>query len=273
MKSRSKNYLPVFYLSVSVFSVLIFCCSPLFAQNLIASKDEIHAPSEEEFSAAFDVLAPWRETGCGRGNILYKEPNCPVIRNDVYVMADTLTLYDKDGDLWYRFSLTPSKDDYLLKNKRDEFSPLAMPFLTINPYLPRKVLLRMTGESEHWYEVEINEKTRETKFALKTDPMWAKTNWSYWLYHWTNLKIDGAKVKLLDKPDGKVIESSAEIEFDTVKFLKADGDWAYVEGYHNNREYAGWVCWRDGRDILVGCIFNDNKVPESKTNGDLKTND
>jgi hypothetical protein len=148
MKSRSINYSLIFYLSFSVFSVLI-CSSTFFAQNQIASKDEIHPPIEEKFSPAFDVLAPRRDTGCGRGNILYKEPNCPVIRNDEYVKADTLTLYEGDGNLWFRFSLTPSKDDYLLKNKKDEFSPLAMPFMTINPYLPRKVLLRMTGESEH----------------------------------------------------------------------------------------------------------------------------
>jgi hypothetical protein len=121
--------------------------------------------------------------------------------------------------------------------------------------------------------VEINEKTRETKFVLKTDSMWAKTNWSYWLYHWTNLVINGSTVKLLDSPDGKVNESSAQIEFATVTFIKAEGDWAYVEGWDKNTRYLGWVRWRDGRDILVGCIFNDNKVPEPKTNGDLKTND
>ncbi len=237
------------------------------AQNqTITGNEELLPPSQEKFEKATDLVAPWRDTGCYHGNILYKEPNCPVIRDDEYLKADSLSLYDRNGTVWYKFSLTPSKDDYFLKNKKDLFSPFAVPGMTINPYLPRKVILRMTGESEHWYEVEINEKTRETRFVLKNDSTWAKTNWSYWLYFWTNLKIDGNKTKLLDKPDGKVIDSSSEIVFDTLRFLKSDGEWANVKGFHNNKEYIGWIRWRSDRNILVGCIFNDLKLPEMPVN-------
>jgi hypothetical protein len=177
-------------------------------------------------------------------------------------------LYDENGALWYRFSLSLAKDDFFLKSKKKGFLPLAPELREIRDYEPAfppdLVILRMVGESEHWYEVEINEKTKETKFVLKNDPLWAKTRWSYWLYYGWNLKLDGNKVKLLDNPDGKIIETSADINFGEVKFLKADGDWAHVEGIDKNIKYRGWIKWRDGRKFLVGCIFNDYKIPESK---------
>jgi hypothetical protein len=247
------------------FAFLILSQLEISAQSQVVSNiEQVLPPSEENFEEAGDLIVPWRETGCYRGNLSYKEPDCIPIKDKEFLEADTLSIYDEKGALWYHFSLTPRKSDYLLKNKKNGFLPLAIPGLTINPYQPTKVILRLVRQSAHWYEVEINEDTKATEFVLKSDPSWAKTNWSYWLYYWTNLKIDGTKVKLLDKPEGQTIESSADLVLDTVLFLKTDGDWAYVKGFSNNTEHFGWIRWRIGREILVGCIFNDFKIPEAK---------
>lgn len=254
-------------LTVIISGFIIIILSQIgYSQSAVVSNEEpFLPPSQEEFSESSDLLAPWRETGCYRGNPLHKEPNCRIITSSEFLKADALSLYDEKGALWYHFSLSLKKDNYFLKNRKPGFAPLAPELREIRDYEPLFppdfVILRMVAESKHWYEVEVNEKTKETKFVLKSDPMWAKTNWSYWLYFNINLKINGNKVKLLDNPDGKVLESSANITFDLLTFVKAEGDWAFVEGYDNNKKYFGWIRWRKDRDFLVGCIFNDNKVP------------
>lgn len=121
----------------------------------------------------------------------------------------------------------------------------------------------MVGESPHWYEVEVNEETRATKFVLKSDPMWAKTKWSYWLAKIRFFKFGDSEPPLRDKPNGEVIEESANLRFYSLKFLKADGDWAYVEGY-KSKTYRGWIRWRKGRDMLVKDSFNLFNVAKPK---------
>ena len=130
----------------------------------------------------------------------------------------------------------------------------------------------MVGESPNWYEVEVNEKTRATKFALKNNRMWTKTTWSRWLYEGTNLQLDNKEFPLLDKPNGEIIKEASHLTFDRVKFLKADGDWAFVEGYPtwhiSDVSHKGWIRWRKGRDLLVGTVLNGRKVPEIKTDAE-----
>jgi hypothetical protein len=81
------------------------------------------------------------------------------------------------------------------------------------------------------------------------------------------IKVDKDHREFLrDKPNGKVIEKSGDFEIDTVYFLKADGDWAYVRiGTVQPKIMKGWMRWRNGREFLVGCVFNNFKVPEPQT--------
>ncbi len=86
-----------------------------------------------------------------------------------------------------------------------------------------------------------------------------------------NLYLDKDQAQLRDAPDGKIIASSESIKFERVKFLKAEGDWAYLEGIAkpqtpNPEIYIGWIRWRNGRNILVGYYFNQFKVPETLPN-------
>jgi len=254
---------------VSLIFVILACFSCRFyvvAQNSEDSgKNKLLMPSEEKFEEATDLVAPWRSSGCSELNREFREPNCHPVTPKEWRGSDVLTLYNKDGSLWYRFSVNPANSDHFLRNIKKEFLPFAT-FLSG----PDAIILRMVGESSHWYEVEVNEETRETKFVLKSDPMWAKTKWSYWLYEMKFLKFKDEQPPLLDKQDGKVIEASSDLQFYHFRFLKADGDWAYVEGIGNQKLHYGWIRWRKGRDMLIKSSNGLFKFAETKINAENK---
>lgn len=126
---------------------------------------------------------------------------------------------------------------------------------------PDIVILRMTRESPNGCGADINEDTKATKYVLENDRRWTKVTWSYWLKEDPRIYTDNQQMRLLDKPDGKVIEESANINFSTMWFIKADGDWALVSGGYNMQRYQGWIRWRKGRELLVGCNLNNGKIP------------
>lgn len=237
-----------------IFFFFIFTiCQNITAQTVRESKkDIILPPAEEHFEKAGDLIVPWSETGCHEVDIVAKQP-CHIVTVDERRAREIATIYDADGSIWLRFSLHAFKIDSIREQPND-----FVPFLIEGTI----VILRMVGESEHWYEVEINENTRATKFILKSDPVWAKTTWDYWLRVSMSLEVDGSRSPLLDKPNGKVIEETATIPFTRVGFIKAEEDWAYVSIYANQKNYYGWIRWRKGRDVLVGWLYTRRKVPE-----------
>jgi hypothetical protein len=258
----SLNYISRLRSLIIVF--LVALCLPTIAQNQHVSQNEqILPPIEEKFQEATDLVSPWRSSGCNPLAAEFREPNCYFVKTDVWRKSDVLMLYNEDGSIWYRFSIDFQSPDYFLDDKKMGFIPFATPYG--NSGTPHIVLLRMVAESPHWYEVEVNEQTRATKFVLKSDPMWGTTKWSYWLYESGLLRL-GGKQALRDKPNGKIIEETANFSFDKVKALKVEGDWVYVQGFLNPNRYFGWVRWRKGRNILVGSLYNNAKVPEIEIN-------
>lgn len=176
-------------------------------------------------------------------------------------------LYNVDGTVWYEFSVVPRDADSFVKpgtaDKNTQKKPGFLPF-KINNWnhidAPAMLVLRISGQSPNWYEVEINEKTRETKFAPRFQPrMWRKVTGSFFLHKSVTLKIDSRKTELLDAPDGKIVDGTTELNLDWVQFVRADGEWAFVERWIGNRRYSGWIRWRNDREILVGCQLNDDR--------------
>jgi hypothetical protein len=123
----------------------------------------------------------------------------------------------------------------------------------------------MESESPDWYEIEVNEKTKETKFILKSDPVWAKRDWSYWLHKSVDLVVSKDILPLRDKPEGHVIKGTENFPNKELRFLKAEGEWAFVETRLPSKYFQGWIRWRRGRNVLVGYLFNYYKVPEPAT--------
>jgi hypothetical protein len=140
--------------------------------------------------------------------------------------------------------------------QKEGFRPLAVPY-----GIGSVVLLRISAESNSWLEVEINEDTRKTKFISKRDPMWSTTTYAHWLAESEQIRLEGTQY-LRDKPDGMPIEAYREHLFDDVVVRKIEGDWVLVDGVAGAQSgiARGWVRWRNGREILVGCGLNDGRV-------------
>lgn len=247
---------------LSLVFIIIIGCSCYFSANAQKNVDsenyKLPLPVEEEFQTAADLVSPWRSSGCNAlADKEFREPNCYNVNVDDWRKSDVLTLYNADGTVWYRFSLTYESSNHFLKDTKLDF----LPFSTPDKSSGNIVLLRMVSESLNWYEVEVNEKTQATKFVWKNDPTWGTTKWDYWLYRSVILRVDGTQ-QLRDKPEGKVIEESSDMMFEKVKVMKIEGDWAYVHEFAKPKGYRGWIRWRKGREVLVGCLYNDNKVPK-----------
>jgi hypothetical protein len=256
-------------MSLSFFTLIFITLANLsiYAQGNINAGEKILSPAEERFEKASDLISPWRESGCLKATTAlhwqYENPDCTPVSGKQSAETHFLTLYNSDESIWYGFSLNCFNPAYFRKKPKQDFLPLATGFSEFDDY----VVLRMTGESKHWYEVEVNEQTRAVKYVLKSDPTWAKTTWDYWLFkgnggQYADYFLVGSEREMLrDKPNGKVIERPGDFDVNRVDFLKADGEWAYVRIYQSS--FKGWLRWRKGREFLVGCAFNNFKVPET----------
>jgi hypothetical protein len=252
-----RKYSRSLLITTFVLSVILVSNGRARAQEA-ASNDPLQPPQQEKFVATDALAIPWRDGnwGCEYGSAV-PTPDCPAAAGVAYPSSDILALYNQDGTLWYRFSVERRSPIFWKDNKMG-FMPFASHFL---------LALRLVGESPHWYEVEVNEKNRATKYILKSESrMWSKVTWGFAFSASYSVKINQDRVKLLDKPEGEVNKEVADKKFVLLKFAKLDGDWMYLEAHRNvglTRVIDhGWIRWRNGRDILVGSVLNDDKVPE-----------
>ena len=116
------------------------------------------------FKEANSLLAPWRNSGCHNTKGLIQEPNCHKFTLKEWQDSSVLTLYNEDGSQWYQFSIKPENPQHFQRNTTIGFLPFATWLAGEAP------ILRLVGESENWYKVEVNEKTQAIKYALKTIP-------------------------------------------------------------------------------------------------------
>lgn len=236
--------------------------APALAQQSQGNEsDRISIPKLEDFLPANDLLAPWRSSKCALKGSEILNHLCVDYVGDEYVSASVVTLFNGDGTIWHRLELANSPGNYRRAGITD-----FVPFSTGYNKSSDMVILRVVGESANWYQVEVNENTRETRYVRKDDKSWSRTKWDGWLFVSVNLVLADNQEPFRDRPDGKIIAASESIKFERVKFLKADGDWAFVEGISNPRMpnpqfHTGWIRWRKGRQILVGCIFNRYVAP------------
>ncbi len=266
------------FLTLATLFLVFFGGAILHGQAAAQSADEtkedvIPSPAQEKFQKVDALATPWLDSSdCYlRTPDVSRYPNCTVtpLWGPNRVGARRFVIYDSAGLVWHDFKLSGDDEQFLPWKPRESFEPLAVNLLSISD----SVILRMVGESEHWYEVEINENTRETKYLLKNTPkMWAKVSWDHWLSQGGErhgltgnlIAVNKTDRELLkDKPNGKFIEKPGEYNVSFLGFLKTEGDWAYVKvGSTEPKIIRGWIRWRNGREFLVGCIFNGFKVPQ-----------
>jgi hypothetical protein len=245
-------------LVLSIFLLVSWTANQTFGQKVLTVGDDaIPPPHAEKFVESNDLVVPWRNTGC-QGHYMFVDPDCHMITVVESTNAHRLSLYSSDSSLWWRFSVSLKEPDYFFKNVKIGFIPFSTFWLEKEP---DGFVLRLAGESPNWYEVEVNEKTRATKFVLKKDPLWAKISWGYWLLVDPRIYINTERTKFYDKPNGSIIDDMASYDSSVLVFQKDDGDWALVRVFRAGKAYEVWIRWREGRDILVGCTFNHFKIP------------
>ncbi|MEZ5426406.1 MAG: hypothetical protein R2747_09085 [Pyrinomonadaceae bacterium] len=274
-----------FLISILALSISTFCHLSISAQK---SPDwemvKLPPPVQESFVEATGLVTPWIASGCSiywshsvpncrfiltgpprmncetvkyrDGDILRKLPNCFYVSREELKGKEITELYNNDGSLWLRFSNKLKAPDYF--GKMDE-KPELLPF-AYDRFNTGAAVLRIVSESPNWYEVEINEGTRATKFVWKKDSNWTTMTWDYWLGKEFELYQKSA---LKDKPDGEIIEESANLTFDYYAYFnKTEGDWVFVKGVTRKsypKEYTGWIRWRRGRHILFMTNTNANQ--------------
>jgi len=239
----SEKYLCKQFLKIAL-GFLCFNSALCFGQTDPDAKTEkIGPPSQEKFIEVDAVAAPWRSSGCLVVVPKSREPDCYLVTEPLFKQANIVNIYNEDGSLWYSLDLEIDYSLPMIKAKNKDFIPLATSW-------PR-ALLRMVAESDHWYKVEVNDKTQAIKYAMKDAQEWSKTPWRRWIYESGPLFL--REQKILDKPDGSPIETNETMQIDKVNILQVEGDWVQVREFAKNDGFTGWVRWRNGRKILVGC--------------------
>lgn len=245
-----KKKLQLFLVIIAVF------CSSAAAQNADSQLAyTLPSPANEKFEDVDALASPWRVGKCP--DSFYKITNCHKVGAEYRHMTRT-SLYNEDGSLWYQYGNQHIDPDFYRKNTTMDF----LPFASYGDF-GNNAILRMVGESENWYKVEVNEETRMIKFVSKSDPHWEKTTWDFWLakMEFFDTYKDN-DIKIYDSPNGNIIGSVIDSNLRYVRYLgKREGDWAFIQAtktslcYPVERKteqcFPGWVRWRDGRNILI----------------------
>lgn len=181
---------------VSLICLLIIFILPIAAQEDVNSKnDKLLPPSAEKFVEEDAIASPWIVGDCPDDD-LYKITDCHRIGGKSYEFRHT-SIYNNDGSLWYVYSNHSYEPDYFRRNKTMDF----LPFAGYGDF-GRTAILRMVGESNSWYEVIVNEKTKATKFILKSDSRWEKKTWDFWLAKIEFYTVgESDKTKIYNKPN------------------------------------------------------------------------
>jgi hypothetical protein len=241
------------------FIITLFFTLNTFAQSNSAIVNEFPPAKDEVFVKTSGLISS--------GRMLGTMPNGVSIDFN-HPKTELMNIYDKDGQLWYRFSIW-NETPLSIHNNKKEFVPFTSWDVGSSGGVGQ-FWLRLVAESSHWYEVEINEETQETKYILKQDQSFARTDFRYYVGPRTAggkenvVRIDTESNPLLDAPDGKKIDAYISKEVDKYLIWELKGDWirvAIVDGSKVKAAWTnGWVRWRDGRKILVGSYLTFWKI-------------
>ncbi len=218
------------------------------SQELAYRSESPPRPKAEKFQKTDELAKPWRSSGCVMEKFNPDVP-CPYSDKEKSARTRLLRLYNDDGTLWYEFGLTSQDPENYWDNPKPGFEPMGSTGL----------VLRLVGIADHWYKVEINDKSGETKFILRSDEAWIKISWDYYWRSNIRTEIDLVKTPVFDGPAGKPLLNITET---TYFFVETRGDWAKLKAYHDPlTPYFVWVKWREGREIKVACVMNSWKLP------------
>ena len=230
--------------------ILLFILLSASSQSLLAQTE----PRSEKFDQADGLIIPWGWVWhtCS-GSTPNPRPDCPVVTDKQFRANSYQRIYADDGSLWHSFSVFPFDSKHYSNVLKKEFNPLG-PYPITNTKLPGPIVMRIRAASENWYEVEVNEDTRETQYVSRLDAAWSRVDWAdiFNLSGSVSVKSD---VRVLSAIDGEPVKCGFDPKRYT--FTKLDGDWMRVnDRYFDAQVCKGWIRWRNGREILVGTVLN-----------------
>ncbi len=220
--------------------VTFFMCVVLLVVGFVsaqAQQTELTSPASEKFYAADGVVA--RDWIPGR---TYAED----------LQFHIIRIYNADKTIWYEFSFEEKSPVYLNKIAQKELKPF-------EPFMLDRFYVRVVAESENWYEVVINEETKETKYTLKSDRSLIYATFKFYFEKSGGfIDFDEEKNPLRETPDGTPLENQNY----SSKFYskKIEGEWIFVVSGVSKAK--GWIRWRKDGKILVGYTLNAHNVPE-----------
>jgi len=138
---------------------------------------------------------------------------------------------------------------YYKNNSKQEFKPFT-------PLDVLRIAIRRKAVSQNWYEVFINEESKETKYIWIGDSFLQRDEWEKYIRFSPYVLIDSEKNPLWETQDGQV---------KTVQISKGDwfipklidGDWLRVQRKPSKGDDSGWIRWRKDNEIVIGFELNN----------------
>lgn len=124
---------------------------------------------------------------------------------------------------------------------------------------------RLTGRSREWLRVIVHEARVPPAegFLRSADPLFKVVTWEQWVLAHFNIRFDDKANPVRQSPDGPAIYADISEE-PLIKPDEVEGDWLKIRWTEHEpdepsaieiaRKYpanAGWIRWRNGRQILI----------------------
>ena len=155
--------------------------------------------------------------------------------------------YNKDGSLWYRFRFAGDPNDARSDSNVD-FQPFRF---STDGY----IVLNLVKKNENFFEVVVNEKTGELKYAKGDDPSFEGFTWERYILDCFAVEFDEGENPMRSEPVGTGIELQFPSGSRTFHPVEINGDWLEVKWFENDdttrKSNTGWIRWKDGNSLLI----------------------
>jgi len=161
---------------------------------------------------------------------------------------DTIKLFNKDGELWYKFSFFYDDSDGKFDYPKDNFKPLA--FHPDNFLL----ILEVSDTSRNRYEVLVNQKNNLRKYLEKNQDFLLFQSWEEHILSVPSVSFDENTNPILEKPSGNTVDIRSE-KGEFFQPVEIKGDWLRIKwGLNSNWKY-GWIRWKKDDKLQIELFY------------------
>ena len=161
-----------------------------------------------------------------------------------------IRIYNKDGSLWFEFSLHDAERTQQLIEENENFRPFRYQADADWFYF------NCVGQDDRYYHVIVNDDSALIKFVKKDDPMLSLGTWEEYILNCFTVEFDSNHNPLHEAPNGKrsqTVDVSKSVYFHPEKI---EGDWLKVRWHENNDDEQpakfGWIKWKIDQKLVLG---------------------